>query len=133
MDEVLSEEVLPGEAHGAELAVHAPREAAIGVDPSAEPVACLEDGDAVPRLLEQERGREPGDAGADDDHVPGLGRAGQALPQHAEGIDDVHHGPTVPDGTPRPRAGNVRLPARWGGAVMGVESAPAASRSGGVG
>ena len=49
-------------------------------------------------LLEQEPGGQPGDAGTDDDDVTGSGRAGQAVPEDGEGIDDVRHARTVRDG-----------------------------------
>ena len=61
--------MLRREAHRAELAVHATGEAAIRVDPAAEPVARLEDGDRVAGLLEQHRGGQAGHPGPDDDDV----------------------------------------------------------------
>ena len=51
VDEVLREVVLAREAHRAELAVHLPGEAAVGVDPATEPVARLEDRDPWPASL----------------------------------------------------------------------------------
>ena len=78
VDEVLAEPVLAREAHRPELAVHPPGEAAVRVDPPAEPVARLEDRDPVPRLLEQQPGREPGDAGAHDDDVAAARRCAPA-------------------------------------------------------
>ena len=73
MDQVLAQVVLAREAHGAELAVHLPGEAAIRVDPAAEPVARLQDRDAVARLLEQQPGGQAGDARADDRRRGGSG------------------------------------------------------------
>ena len=71
VDEVLGQVVLPREAHRAQLPVHASREAAIRVDAPTEAVARFEDRDAVARLLEQERGGQPGDARTDDHDVTG--------------------------------------------------------------
>ena len=71
VDEVLAQPMLAREAHRAELAVHPSGEAAVGVDPAAEPVARLEEGDPMAGLLEQHARGQPGDAGADDDDVRG--------------------------------------------------------------
>ena len=57
------------EAHRAELAVHAAGEPAVGVDPAAEPVARLEDGDRVAGFLEEQPGGQAGHPGPDDDDV----------------------------------------------------------------
>ena len=70
MDEVLGQPVLAREAHRAELAVHPTGEAAVGVDPAAQPIPRLEDRDLVAGFLEEQPRRQSRDPGADDDDVP---------------------------------------------------------------
>ena len=97
VDEVLAEPVLLGEAHRPELAVHPPGEPAVGVDASAQPVARLEDRDPMARFLEQQAGRQAGDAGPDDDDVATFARAWwEAVPEGREEVDGRRHRHTLP-------------------------------------
>ncbi len=92
VDQVLAEVMLAREAHRADLAVHAGREAAVGEDPAAEAVARLEDGDLVPGLFQQHPGGQARDAGAGDDHVARLARpARQPVAQRREQVDRGGH------------------------------------------
>ncbi len=87
VDQVLAEPMLGREAHRPELAVHPAGEAAVGVDPAAEPVARLEDGDRVARFLEQQPGGQAGHPGPDDDDV--LLRPVELREPGAEGFQQV--------------------------------------------
>ena len=92
VDEPLAQPMAGREAHGAELAVHASGEATVRVDPPAETVARLEQGDPMARFLQQQARDQSSHARADDGDVAarriGLG---QTASKRLEQVDAGSH------------------------------------------